>query len=529
MTTQAPTELEGAKSLDTELLDGAAAPAPLPPDDEHEASLARQTVSGLAWTMSMGWGARVVQILGTLLLTYFVDPQEMGEVTTAAVLVMSADRFSGMGVSNFILTRKNPAREVVWHVSAGLAATGALAVVLLALFAHPLGRFLNVPHIMAYLPGLAIATFLTRMGVVPERLLQGRLRFRDVSVARAWSDVSYAVGATVLGFLGAGGMSVVGGNLLRSVVYVSLMSRRVSPAYWLKPARFSRDTTRSIFAFGAPLTVAHVCSVAARYWDNLMMSWMFGAATTGTYNLAYNMADIPATQIGENISDVLTPSLVQLERERRKVALVRWLRILSLVVFPAAVGLGVVGPTLVRTALPPKWAGVAPMLVILSCIGVLRPVGWAIGSYLIACGRARAVMTVMLINVAALLGAMVLLGRPFGPLGACFGVGVGFCAYAIAFASVLVRTEGVSLLSLVEAMTPPLYACAVMVLGVLGTRTLLAWSGVWIRGGNLVVEVLVGALTYAGVCLLVARPVVRDAAFLLRDTWSRRGSVAAVA
>jgi O-antigen/teichoic acid export membrane protein len=198
-------------------------------------------------------------------------------------------------------------------------------------------------------------------------------------------------------------------------------------------------------------------------------------------------------------------------------------------VFPAAIGLGVVGPTLVRTALPPKWAAVAPMLVILSVIGVLRPVGWAIGSYLIACGRSRAVMGVMLVNVASLLGAMILLGRAFGPLAACFGVGVGFCAYALSFGAVLVRTEQVSAWSLIEAMAPPLYACAVMVAGVLATRTALAWAGIWIRGGNLVVEIVVGALTYAGVCLLVARPVVRDAAFLLRDTWSRRGSVAAVA
>src|SRR5205814_1943537 len=121
MTTQAPRRPDGTKAIATELLEGAAAPAPLPPDAEHADSL--------------------------------------------------------------------------------------------ALIAHPLGRFLNVPHLMGYLPGLAIATFLTRMGVVPERLLQGRLRFRDVSVARAWSDVSYAVGATVLGIAGAGGMSVVGGNL----------------------------------------------------------------------------------------------------------------------------------------------------------------------------------------------------------------------------------------------------------------------------------------------------------------------------
>src|SRR5712692_3481192 len=166
------------------------------PDEDHEASLARKTVSGLAWTISMGWGARIVQLFGTLVLTYFVDPEAMGEVTNAAVLVMTADRLSGLGVSNFLLTVRNPAREVTWHVSMVMAVSGVVAMGALMLLALPMGGLLRSPDLISYLPGLALSTLLLRMGAIPERLLQGGLRFRDVSVARAWSEMSYAVVAT---------------------------------------------------------------------------------------------------------------------------------------------------------------------------------------------------------------------------------------------------------------------------------------------------------------------------------------------
>src|SRR5438477_3611760 len=217
MTSQAPTT-----PTDAGLVAAAA-------DEDHEASLARRTVSGLAWTISMGWGARIVQLFGTLLLTYFVDPEAMGQVTNAAVLVMTADRLSGLGVSNYLLTMRNPSREVAWHVTLGLAASGIVAMAALMLFAGPMSGLLRSPDLLSYLPGLILSTLLTRVGVVPERLLQGRLRFRDVSVSRAWSEMSYTLAATAMGVAGAGGMAVVGGNLCRSAVYVLLMAQRVPP------------------------------------------------------------------------------------------------------------------------------------------------------------------------------------------------------------------------------------------------------------------------------------------------------------
>src|SRR6185503_11117155 len=102
----------------------------------------------------------------------------------------------------------------------------------------------------------------------------------------------------------------------------------------------------------------------------------------GMYNLAYNLADVPAIQVGEQIGDVLLPSFARMDVARRPAALVRSMMLLSLVVFPLAVGLGAVAPTLVATIFDARWRPLAPMLVLLSALSVARPLGWAVASYL---------------------------------------------------------------------------------------------------------------------------------------------------
>ena len=93
--------------------------------------------------------------------------------------------------------------------------------------------------------------------------------------------------------------------------------------------------------FGVPLGVQGIAHNASRYWDNLAVSHFFGPDATGAYNMAYNLADIPAIQVGEQIALVLLPSMAELPprapRPRRSNAR---RALLSLIIFPLAVGLG---------------------------------------------------------------------------------------------------------------------------------------------------------------------------------------------
>jgi PST family polysaccharide transporter len=242
--------------------------------------------------------------------------------------------------------------------------------------------------------------------------------------------------------------------------------------------------------------MATIMVVASQTWDNLLMSALYGPAVAGAYALAYNLADIPATQVGEQISDVLTPSLVHLSPNDRRKVLIQSTAMLSLIVFPLAVGLGAVAKTLVSTLLRNAWSMVAPMLSILAFLSVVRPIGWTIGSYLSVQGRTKTIMWLSLLNVVVLFSSMGMLGHWFGPLAACYGVGIGFSTHALGSVWVVRRSEGIPLSSFLRATMPPLAASAVLAAAVFASRWWLTPHLPHLRGIALSVELIAGGIAY---------------------------------
>ena len=52
------------------------------------------------------------------------------------------------------------------------------------------------------------------------------------------------------------------------------------------------------------VTVASIATFGMRRWDNLLISRYFGAGVMGSYNYAYNLADTPATAIGDQMGEI---------------------------------------------------------------------------------------------------------------------------------------------------------------------------------------------------------------------------------
>jgi len=228
------------------------------------------------------------------------------------------------------------------------------------------------------------------------------------------------------------------------------------------------------------------------------------------YNLAYNLADIPATQVGEQIIDVLTPSMSQLDDAGRKEELVRSTALSALLVFPLAIGLGAIADTLVRALLSETWAGVGPMLAVLSALAVVRPIGWTIGMYLQATDRTRANLWLGVVHVIVLFGGMAALGLWIGPLWACAGVGFSFALHAGLSVWYVAHYDHLPARRFAKGFFLPLLACVPMVGAVLGVRYGLAAAGLWMPAVNLALEIAAGAVAYIAGALTIGRPISRE-------------------
>jgi lipopolysaccharide exporter len=467
-------------------------------------TLVRDTVRGALWTISAGIGSRAIGLAGTLLVTRFVAPADYGEVTVAAVVVMTANQLSTIGFGQFLIARPSAPRSVAFHATIFHVAFGVMAAATVLAFGGRFGPALDAPHMVKFLPGLVLSGLLDRLSYVPERVLVRDLRFRAVSGARTAGDLAYSIVCVWLAAIGWGGAAIVVGNIARSFIRTTWFVRAVKLRDWLEPSRWSLDVTRTLFAFGVPMSLSSLCAFAARRWDNLFVSRFFGPGPTGMYNLAYNLADVPAIQVGEQIGDVLVPSFARMESAQRPAALVRSMAMLALVVFPLAIGLGAVAPTLVAAVFDARWRPLAPMLVLLSALSVTRPLGWMVESYLQARERPRLILGLEVFKVLALLLLITTLGR-LSPLWICGAVGVAFAAHALACLWVVRRIDGLPLLRSLGSLWPALVASAPMVAAVFVARQALLMVGIVKPLECLSVEVLAGAAGYGLGAFVVAR------------------------
>jgi lipopolysaccharide exporter len=458
-------------------------------------TLVRDTARGALFTISAGTATRGIGLIGTLLVTRFITPGEYGEVMVAAVLAATASQLSTFGFGQYLVATPDAGRAIAFHATVFHVLLGGVALALLLAVVPGLARMLDVPGLGRLLPGLALAALLERISFVPERILVRDLRFGIVSVMRTAGDLAHTVVSVWLAAIGWGAMAIVVGNVARSLTRLVVSVAAVERRDWLEPCRLSLQKTRELLAFGLPIALGAASSFAARRWDNLLVARFFGASTTGMYNLAYNLADVPAIQVGEQVGDVLLPSFARLDPERRPGALVRSLGLLALLVFPLAVGLGAVAPTLVDAVFDPRWQSVAPMLILLSALSVTRPVSWTIASYLQARHRPRTLMWLELGKVLLLVVAIYSVGRA-NVLFTCAAVGVTYGIHMLASLYCVRRIDGVALSRSLRSLAPALLACAPMVAAVLGTRQLLAMSTGVAAFLRLGLEVLAGGLVY---------------------------------
>ena len=492
-------------------------------------SLTTRAVGSAIWHVGAGLGGRVIGALGTLILTRYLNPDVVGEVGIAAVLVLTSQAATSSGFGQYVVTHPSAGPVAGFHVTVLSACTVAVVSLLLVVFGQPLCHLVNAPGAVAFLPGMVAALAIVRIAEIPERILNRELRFRRVGLGSSGAEVVFATVALGLAARGWGGQAIVAANLVRALFRLAIFASGVDPRLWLRWGPINRPQVLSILGFALPLQLGSLADMAANKWGNLVVAVMYGPTAMGLYTLAYNLAQIPADNIGEALADVLLPSFARLAPGKRQEALVRSMPLVALLVFPLAVGLGVEAHPLVATLFNPRWQPMAPLLTILAVLGVGYPMGSAVQAYLKASGRPRAVLFFLVTHMVLLLLLIITLGR-LGLTWATLAPGLAGAGYALLALAYAGRVDGVPVMRALGGLARVLIACAGMAAAVLGFRQLHGRDSAHHSIGLLAAEVAVGAVAYVATALVIAPAQVADLVTSLRRLReSRRRSAEGVA
>lgn len=484
---------------------------------------ATKAAHSIAWTIFTGIGSRALGVIGTLVLTRYLSPADMGEVSGAFVIVLSVNQFLTFGVGMYLVAKPEAGRDIAFHASVLHIGMGVVALLLAVAGQAPLAQLFSAPGLAKYVPGLALATLISRVAYMPERILVRQMNFRRLGVSRAVAEIALPVVAVATAHAGWGGYALIWGNLARSLTEFFMSAPAVDRRDWLQPTRLSWPTLKMLIGYGTWQSLSALAVVATRRWDNLLISRIYGPGVMGAYNLAYNLADIPSIQVGEQITDVLLSSLANIEHERRDWALLRATGLLALIMFPLAIGLGAVAPTLVAIFLDPRWVEVGPYLAALSAMAISRPLTGALLSYLQVRLRVRTVAIIEWTTVALIVVLLFTVGR-INPLWGCIGVGLAFAARLGLCLELLRRFEQVSALQILARQWRPLLATVPMVAAVWAVRHLFGAQPHGIGSLPLLLcEVSAGGVAYVAAALTVAREPAHDFIDLARRLLRRGG------
>ncbi|MBU5424214.1 oligosaccharide flippase family protein [Cellulomonas hominis] len=444
-------------------------------------ALGRLVGRGLAWGGAGALVLRFGNVLVGIVLARLLAPEDFGVFALAlavqGVLVTIVD----LGLSADLVRAREPLRLEPTVATISLVA-GALMAGAMAATAEPVARALGSERAAPVIAVLAATLVVSAAGVVPYARLQRAFQQREILLTGV-IDLVVGTAVTVgLVLAGWGPMALAVSRLVAQpcATAAQFVLTRTVPRFG-----YDRELARGAIAYGVPLAGANLLSIALLSVDKVVLARVAGEEALGYYVLAFNVASWPMTAIGQTIRPVALAAFARLDGRPEGAppgaarpgappraappgdgpgdgsgdgGLALATRLAWAAAVPVSCLLGATSAAVVVLLYGERWLPAAGALTALAAFGGARVLFDLFATYLVARGATRPVLVVQAAWVVALVPAVVLGVRWWGPAGA--GWAHVACALLVVLPLYLaaVRRSGADLRALGRALRLPLLA-----------------------------------------------------------------------
>ena len=489
--------------------------------------LDRKLVRGSAWLALSFGGGQVVTFVVVAVLAHFVTPVGFGLVALASVAIVVATTLQESGLGLAVIRHRTDVERAAGTVFVFNVAAGIVLYWLTFAIAPLLADLFSQPRLTAVLRVLALVLVLRSFGVIPGAMIERELMFANRAKGELVGGIVQGLVAIPLAVAGAGVWSLVAGQLagqcLQSALFWVFTPLRPSPRL------FSFPLLRELGKFGRHMTAANLIALIDQNIDTLTVGRLVGAADVGFYNMAWRLANLPATGIGYIVGRVMFPAYATLQHDKTafRHAFLTNVRRVALFSLPVGVGILLTAHPIVVGVFGDRWEPAVVPLQILSVFGVLRAFAGTTGPVIQAAGKPQLIVRLNLWQLAALCAGLFTLTPPFGINGAATAVTLAAAAVLVPAMWIALRTLELRLSELLANVERP--ALCSVPLAICLAALQLPTSGLD-DGLELALLVLCGAAVYVASALVLARSEVRTitTAFRSRATPADEQSVLVV-
>lgn len=392
-----------------------AAPVTSAPDHGAAAQqIGRKVAVGAAFMVLGRLVVRSISVVSTLLLVRLLEPEDFGLIALAGAAVAMADILTTTGYANVLVRRAEVERslyDTAWTMNVlRCLMLGALV----ALTADWQARLLGDARLGPVMQVIALTIMLDGLTSVGLIRLQRELRFDLLFRQQIAFRLLAFLAAVTLAWATGSYWCLVVGNLISKVVIVPC-------SYWLAPhrPRLCLRHWRELLSFSKWMFALNLCSLADGQAPNLIIGRILGIQPVGTYNVAFQIAATPVTELAVPIRG---PIYAGYARVLHDAALLRrqfvdGFGLLAAVLLPLSVGIALVAPEVERLALGPAWSGTAPVIALCALYALVDAMAHFTFNIFTILDRQRRLAGIYAATVAIRLPAVVLAALGSGLVG----------------------------------------------------------------------------------------------------------------
>lgn len=378
-------------------------------------TLKNKVKNGFFWTLSDQVITQFIFVLFGIFLARTLSPSVFGVVGMVTIFTNFAALFIDMGFGIALVQKKDADEEHFSSVFWFNLVLGLLLYLLFFITAPLFSAFFKQPQITILIRIICLSFIINSLSSVQSNLLVRELKFKQ-KVIFNW--IAIIIGYSLAFYLAFNGYGVW------SIVWMTIVTAFVNAilywfsSNWIPKFIFNLKKIKELSRFGLNVLGDTSVNYWSRNFDNFIIARVLGSTELGLYTRAYSLMLLPLRNVSSVITKVMFPAFSKKQDDipTIKKYYLQIIKYISVLTFPAMVGLSIVSREFVLLFFGKNWAGMIPVLSLLSLVGTVQSIFSLNGMIYNSLGKANLAFKVsLLVNFVLIIAFSI--GVNFGILG----------------------------------------------------------------------------------------------------------------
>lgn len=384
-------------------------------------NIQRKMATGATWMVLFKLIERSIGLISTLILARILSPSDFGVIAMALSFIFFAEQLAAFSFDIALIHNQSATRQHFDTAWTGNLLLGLSITLVMLLAAYPIANFYRQPELVWVVCALALGPLISSAENIGVVAFRKELNFRK--------EFLFQLSRKALGFLIVVPMALIIRNywaLVAGILFSKLAGTAIS--YLMHPyrPRFALSRAHELMVYSRWLLINNLLGFFIVRMSDFFIGRLFGASSLGIYNIAYEFAHLPSTELSAPINRALLPGFAKMtESEEFCRGYANALSAMAMFAVPCSAGLAVLAPYFVPVVLGAKWLAAVSLMQTLSLNGAVQMFLSPMYSVLLARGYPQIAVIangLYVVILLSLLGAIALSAEQLGLQGVALAV-----------------------------------------------------------------------------------------------------------